>query len=136
VAMCMCLLRNHHDFFYPSIVWLVCLKTRRNEGKGQGADIKKNNFVQQPIGVISAPRIQELMQLVDGEFITSAAMFSLRSFFLWANGPMSFESAAREDPDYLRATFPPLEGARVPIGDVFTSCNWVLRDGYVPESFH
>lgn len=25
--------------------------------------------------------------------------------------------------------FPPTE-KRVPIGDVFTSCNWILRDGY------
>ena len=37
--------------------------------------------------------------------------------------------ASREDPDELRKTFPPLTSGRVPMGDVFTSCNWVLRDG-------
>lgn len=40
-------------------------------------------------------------------------------------------SAARENPEELSKEFPPLEGKRVPIGDVFTSCNWVLRDGFV-----
>jgi ATP-dependent DNA helicase 2 subunit 1 len=37
--------------------------------------------------------------------------------------------ASREDPDELRKAFPPLTTGRVPMGDVFTSCNWVLRDG-------
>ncbi|KAH0833364.1 SPOC like C-terminal domain-containing protein [Lanmaoa asiatica] len=36
---------------------------------------------------------------------------------------------AREDPDLLRNTFPPIQGKRMPMGDVFTSCNWVMRDG-------
>ncbi|KDQ58968.1 hypothetical protein JAAARDRAFT_33696 [Jaapia argillacea MUCL 33604] len=77
--------------------------TARNEGGVTGvSEIKKNNFVYQPISQISAPKVQELMQLLD---------------------------AAREDPTYLSKTFPPLEGKRVPLGDVFTSCNWVLRDG-------
>lgn len=31
--------------------------------------------------------------------------------------------------------FPPLVGKRVPMGDVFTSCNWVLRDGLVSAAF-
>ena len=39
--------------------------------------------------------------------------------------------AFREDNDELRNTFPPLTNARVPMGDVFTSCNWVIRDGLV-----
>ena len=37
--------------------------------------------------------------------------------------------AAREDPEELSKSFPPLHGRDVPLGDVFTSCNWVLRDG-------
>jgi len=37
--------------------------------------------------------------------------------------------AAREDPNHLREMFPSLTESRVPIGDVFTSCNWVMRDG-------
>jgi hypothetical protein len=36
---------------------------------------------------------------------------------------------AREDPDLLRNTFPPVQGKKMPMGDVFTSCNWVIRDG-------
>lgn len=39
--------------------------------------------------------------------------------------------AVREDPEELRNTFPPLTGRKVAMGDVFTSCNWVLRDGLV-----
>jgi ATP-dependent DNA helicase 2 subunit 1 len=35
------------------------------------------------------------------------------------------------DPSTLRRTFTPKEGGRVPMGDVFTSCNWMLRDGFV-----
>ncbi|KAJ3554418.1 hypothetical protein NM688_g3122 [Phlebia brevispora] len=76
--------------------------TRKNEGSGQGADIKKGTFVFQPIETINAPKIQELIQLLD---------------------------AAREDSNLLRDTFPPLADGRVPMGDVFTSCNWVMRDG-------
>lgn len=34
-----------------------------------------------------------------------------------------------EDQGELRKEFPPLNGKSVPMGDVFTSCNWVLRDG-------
>ncbi|TFK63151.1 Ku DNA-binding complex, Ku70 subunit [Pluteus cervinus] len=70
--------------------------------RAQGSEIKRNTYIYQPISMMSAPKIQELMQLLE---------------------------AAREDPSELRKEFPPLEGKRVPMGDVFTSCNWVLRDG-------
>ncbi|THH23094.1 hypothetical protein EUX98_g8084 [Antrodiella citrinella] len=76
--------------------------TRKNDSGGQGADIKQNNFVYQPITTIDAPKVSELMKLLDD---------------------------AREDPSSLRTTFPPLVGHRVPMGDVFTSCNWIMRDG-------
>jgi len=46
--------------------------------------------------------------------------------YLW--GSFYFK-AAREDPGELRKTFPPFTAGRAPMGDVFTSCNWVLRDG-------
>lgn len=39
-----------------------------------------------------------------------------------------------EPRETLCQTFPPVEGQRVPMGDVFTSCNWVLRDGFVSIS--
>ncbi|KZP10481.1 Ku DNA-binding complex, Ku70 subunit [Athelia psychrophila] len=72
------------------------------EGSGVGSEIKQGNYIYQHITPTSAPKIQELMQLLE---------------------------AAREDPTLLAREFPPLaEGTRVPMGDVFTSCNWVLRD--------
>ncbi|KAJ8592867.1 Ku DNA-binding complex, Ku70 subunit [Rhizopogon salebrosus TDB-379] len=76
--------------------------THSSEAKNHATEIKKNSFVYQPISPISAPTIQELIRLLD---------------------------AAREDPELLRSTFPPLTGKKMPMGDVFTSCNWVLRDG-------
>jgi ATP-dependent DNA helicase 2 subunit 1 len=37
---------------------------------------------------------------------------------------------AREDPFHLSTTFTPLsDDERIPMGNVFTSCNWVMRDG-------
>ncbi|KAH7884884.1 SPOC like C-terminal domain-containing protein [Phlebopus sp. FC_14] len=76
--------------------------TRPNEVKNHASEIKKNCFVYQQIAPINATTILELIRLLDG---------------------------AREDPDVLRNTFPPVEGKKMPMGDVFTSCNWVLRDG-------
>ncbi|KAF8799055.1 Ku DNA-binding complex, Ku70 subunit [Phlegmacium glaucopus] len=77
--------------------------TRKSDTtRQQGSEIKKNTFLFQPIAPLSAPKVQELIQLLD---------------------------AARENPEELRTMFPPLKEGRVPMGDVFTSCNWVLRDG-------
>ncbi|KAI0090224.1 SPOC like C-terminal domain-containing protein [Irpex rosettiformis] len=76
--------------------------SRKSEGSEQGSEIKRGNFIFQSISPISAPKVQELSRLLD---------------------------AARLDPDLLRETFPPLAGTRVPMGDVFTSCNWIMRDG-------
>lgn len=85
-----------------SVGILLFNTTRENEAKGQAAEIKKNNYVFQLIDTVNAPKIQQLIQLLD---------------------------AAREDPTLLRENFPPIDGMHVPIGDVFTSCNWVMRDG-------
>ncbi|KAI0259101.1 ku70-like protein [Gloeopeniophorella convolvens] len=74
--------------------------TKRNEN-GTGSEIKKGTFVYQPIATIKAPTILDLTQLID---------------------------EARENPDLLRETYPPTE-KHIPVGDVFTSCNWILRDG-------
>ncbi|CCL99933.1 uncharacterized protein FIBRA_01958 [Fibroporia radiculosa] len=73
-----------------------------NEPGGQSAEIKRGTYVHQPINTINAPSVQELIRLLE---------------------------AAREDPNHLREAFPPLTETRVPMGDVFTSCNWVIRDG-------
>ena len=40
-------------------------QTRKNEAGGPGADIKKHNFVFQPIDTVNAPKVQELIQLID-----------------------------------------------------------------------
>ncbi|KDR78542.1 hypothetical protein GALMADRAFT_243950 [Galerina marginata CBS 339.88] len=86
-----------------SVGILLFNTTRKSEtSRGQGSEIKGNTYLFQPISPLSAPKVQELIQLLD---------------------------AAREDPDELRKTFPPVMNGRVPMGDVFTSCNWVLRDG-------
>ncbi|KAJ7129186.1 SPOC like C-terminal domain-containing protein [Mycena epipterygia] len=78
--------------------------TRKSDtNRNQGSEIKNNCYVYQPIAPLNAPTIQELIQLLD---------------------------AFREDSDELKKNFPPLAGGkRVAMGDVFTSCNWVLRDG-------
>ncbi|EEB97605.1 hypothetical protein MPER_03043, partial [Moniliophthora perniciosa FA553] len=42
---------------------------------------------------------------------------------------MQLLDSSRENPEELKENLPPLIDKRVPIGDVFTSCNWVIRDG-------
>lgn len=37
----------------------------------------------------------------------------------------------KQEPEKLAEMYPPKSGAPVAVGDVFTSCNWVIRDGYV-----
>ncbi|KAG6865389.1 hypothetical protein C0991_002970 [Blastosporella zonata] len=76
--------------------------TRKTETTRIQSELKKNAFAYQPISPLNASTIQELIQLLDD---------------------------AREDPATLRKAFPPLQGKRIAMGDVFTSCNWVLRDG-------
>ena len=38
-------------------------------------------------------------------------------------------SEARDNPNLLSEDYPSTE-KHIPVGDLFTSCNWVLRDGY------
>ncbi|KAJ2913757.1 hypothetical protein MD484_g6661, partial [Candolleomyces efflorescens] len=75
--------------------------TRKSENGGYASEIKKGTYLFQSISLLSAPKVQEIIQLLDD---------------------------AREDPEELRNQFPPTE-KRIPMGDVFTSCNWILRDG-------
>ncbi|KAF9522833.1 ku70-like protein [Crepidotus variabilis] len=70
--------------------------------RGQGAEIKRNTYLFQPIAPLSASKIQEIIQLLD---------------------------TFREDTGEFLRRFPPVSDGRVPMGDVFTSCNWVMRDG-------
>ncbi|KAJ7598810.1 SPOC like C-terminal domain-containing protein [Mycena floridula] len=79
-------------------------KKPASETEGQGSEIKAGTYLYQPISPINAPTIRELRNLLED---------------------------ARENPQLLREMFPPMTPSdkRVPMGDVFTSCNWVLRDG-------
>ncbi|KAG6820162.1 hypothetical protein H0H93_004599 [Arthromyces matolae] len=85
-----------------SVGILLFNTTRKTETTKIQSELKKNTFAYQPISPLSAPTIQEVIQLLE-DF--------------------------REDPEALRKAFPPLKDRRVAMGDVFTSCNWVLRDG-------
>ncbi|KAG6816666.1 hypothetical protein H0H87_004026 [Tephrocybe sp. NHM501043] len=84
------------------VVGIMLFNTTRKTESTRIQSELKNTFAYQPISPLSAPTIQELIQLLDD---------------------------ARENPEALREAFPPLQGKRTPMGDVFTSCNWVLRDG-------
>jgi ATP-dependent DNA helicase 2 subunit 1 len=57
--------RYIHSYRF-SVMSYVALQTRQSERKSQVSEIKKNTFAYQPIGQISAPKIRELMQLLDG----------------------------------------------------------------------
>ncbi|KAF8193327.1 SPOC like C-terminal domain-containing protein [Pholiota molesta] len=85
-----------------SVGILLFNTTRKSEASRTQSEIKRNTYLYQPIAPLSAPKIQELIQLLD---------------------------AALQDQNELRKQFPPLTEGRTPMGDVFTSCNWVLRDG-------
>ncbi|OJT15082.1 ATP-dependent DNA helicase II subunit 1 [Trametes pubescens] len=76
--------------------------TKRNDEVEASTDIKKGTYVYQPLATIDAPKVMELVQLLD---------------------------EARENPSLLREAFPPMTDKRVAVGDVLTSCNWVVRDG-------
>ncbi|KAH9847820.1 ku70-like protein [Lenzites betulinus] len=74
--------------------------TKSNDDEKDSVDLKQGNYVYQSIATIDAPKVMELAQLFD---------------------------EARENPGLLEETFPPMTGKRIALGDVFTSCNWVIR---------
>ncbi|KLO17356.1 ku70-like protein [Schizopora paradoxa] len=83
--------------------------SRKNEKAARGAtEYKSGTYLYQPMGQINAPTIKDLIRLLN---------------------------EAKDRPDYLRYEFPPLTDTRVPMGDVFTSCNWALRDGAPKAGF-
>ncbi|KIJ51081.1 hypothetical protein M422DRAFT_158695 [Sphaerobolus stellatus SS14] len=84
------------------LVGIMLYNTAERSETKKGAEIKKHCYVYQPIGQVNAESIQRL----------AASM-----------------SEVAEDPNKLAELFPPNKGAGVPVGDVFTSCNWVIRDG-------
>lgn len=84
-----------------SVGILLFNTTKAHDGSEPGPEMKPSTFLLQPIETINAPRIKELMHILED---------------------------ARSDPKYLRSQFPPSK-VQVPLGDVFTSCNWAIRDG-------
>ncbi|TDL25552.1 Ku DNA-binding complex, Ku70 subunit [Rickenella mellea] len=86
-----------------SVGILLFNTSRKNESEVRGStEYKNGTYVFQSMSQVNAPKIQELMRLLH-EF--------------------------REDTDFFNKEFPPMEEGKVPMGDVFTSCNWALRDG-------
>ena len=87
----------------------------------RGTELKAGTYLYQPVAQISAPKIQELITTLHG-----------CSFYIYTWGMiyLNLLTEARENPDFLKEELPPLPTSqRTPIGDVFTSCNWALRDG-------
>ena len=79
--------------------------------------MKPDTFLLQPIETINAPRIKEIIHILEG---------SLPSPYVSARSTAITD--ARSDFEYLKTQFPPSNG-QAPLGDVFISCNWVIRDG-------
>jgi ATP-dependent DNA helicase 2 subunit 1 len=72
------------------------------------------------MSVINAPKILDLNQLIDGLLLS----LGLSTIYLTLR-----VSEARNNPDLLSEDYPSTD-KHIPVGDLFTSCNWVLRDGY------
>ena len=88
----------------------------------RGTELKTGTYLYQPVARISAPKIQELITTLHGQ-----------SFLELCEKEILLDvgfSVARENPEFLKEEFPPMpSNRRVPVGDVFTSCNWAMRDG-------
>lgn len=48
------------------VIDMYTSQTRRNESGTFGADIKKGTFVYQPLASVDAPKVMDLVQLLDG----------------------------------------------------------------------
>ncbi|KAI0029416.1 SPOC like C-terminal domain-containing protein [Vararia minispora EC-137] len=77
------------------------LESEKHNESGEGTEPKRGTYVYQRISQINAEKVIDLNQIIDG--------------------------TARHNPELLKESFPPTE-KKVPMGDVFTSCNWVMRD--------
>ncbi|KAH8828524.1 SPOC like C-terminal domain-containing protein [Flagelloscypha sp. PMI_526] len=86
------------------LLFNTTLKTKVNAG--QDSEIKDGTCLYQPIAPLNADTIKETMKLRD---------------------------KFRRDNNLLEKTMPPMTTGRAAMGDVFTSCNWVIRDG-APKS--
>ncbi|KZV77298.1 Ku DNA-binding complex, Ku70 subunit [Peniophora sp. CONT] len=86
-------------------VGVLFYNTTASNEKGSGTQLKTGTYVYQPISAISAEHIMDLS---------------------------AFISEIRENPTKLAETYPPTDHP-IALGDVFTSCNWVIRDG-APKS--
>lgn len=46
-------------------------QTKRNDNADDSTDIKKGTYVYQPLATIDAPKVMELVQLLDGQSATT-----------------------------------------------------------------
>jgi ATP-dependent DNA helicase 2 subunit 1 len=102
-------LKRHFLFFLK--------QTGAYDKSGPGPEIKPNTFLLQPIETVGAPRVKEIIHILEGIL----PLLDTTTRCITATD-------ARSDPEYLRSRFPPSK-EQVPLGDVFTSCNWVVREG-------
>lgn len=104
-------------------IWIIfktiCQGEEPEGGMGGGAEIKKYCSVYQNITQINTENIQRLSAL-----IYSTCFSSLVQPVTYINLDL------KNHPENTEKALPPNKGC-TPIGDVFTSCNWLFRDGYV-----
>ncbi|KAH7106410.1 Ku DNA-binding complex, Ku70 subunit [Auriculariales sp. MPI-PUGE-AT-0066] len=79
---------------------LVGIMLFNTEAKSEEADLRNHTYLLQKIAPLSVSTIQELSNIVQD---------------------------AIDDPESLRNSYPPYS-KHAPTGDVFQSCNWILRD--------
>ncbi|KAF8520514.1 Ku DNA-binding complex Ku70 subunit [Gautieria morchelliformis] len=84
------------------LVGIMFYNTAERSETKRGAEMKNHCYVYQPIAQINAESIQQLATLMHD---------------------------VKQEPQKLSELYPPKDGPPVPVGDVFTSCNWVIRDG-------
>jgi len=99
------------------LIFQFSRQVRAHDQPEVGPEMKPNTFLLQPIETINAPRIKEIIHILEGSLPLPYT----------ATGPKTITDA-RSDSEYLRTQFPPSK-EQAPLGDVFTCCNWAIRDG-------
>lgn len=99
------------------LIFQFSRQARAHDQPEVGPEMKPNTFLLQPIETINAPGIKEVIHILEGSLLSPYT----------TTGPKTIIDA-RSDPGYLRTQFPPSK-EQAPLGDVFTCCNWAIRDG-------
>jgi len=91
--------------------------------ESEGEQAMKNHYVFLPVAPLTADTLRAVMEVLDGMCEVILNRFTI------TNTKSSHGAGASEDPESLKTLFSPKQGGNVPIGDVFASCNHVLRAG-------